>query len=419
MKILVLGMNYIPEKTAIGPLTADMCQNLVARGHMIYMITGFPHFPEWHIYKGYKCKLFSHEILNDVKIRRGFVYVPGKPNPLHRVMYDTSISISAGINLIGLSRPKVIIVISPPLQLVVLALAAGKIWNVPVLLVIKDIVPDVAISLGMLKNQRVIRSAKKLELFCYLHADHISVIGQGFMENLLSKQVPKKKISIIPDWTDTDLIYPMDRMSRFRKKHNISPDTFVVLYGGNMSFKQGLDNVILAAEQIQDLTNVQFVLIGQGAARESLFKLAKQLNLSNVSFLPFEPEEMFPDMLAAADVLLLNQRANVSDSVLPCKFLNYMAAGCPVVAAVNGESETATYLKKACCGRRVPPEQPSALAKEVRRLYEDKALRIRLGENGRRFAEENFGRNKVLNLYSNLIERLGRSRTTQRVLGQI
>lgn len=349
MKILVFGMNYIPEKTAIGPLTADMCQDLAARGHMIYMITGFPHFSEWRIHLNYKGRLFASEILNGVKVKRGFVFVPGKPNPRQRIMYDTSIALSAGINLIGIPRPNVIIVISPPLQLVVLALAAGKIWNVPVLLVIKDIVPDVAVGLVMLKNQTVIQWAQSLEKFCYRHADHISVIGQGFYNNLINKGVERKNLSLIPDWVDLAEVKPMVRMGNFRQKHNISPFTFIVLYCGNMSFKQGLDNIILAAEEIKDLADIHFFLVGQGITLDSLVKLAKQLKLSNISFLPFEPVEMFPDMLAAADVLLLNQRANVSDSVLPCKFLNYMAAGRPVVAAVNGESETATYPKKSMC----------------------------------------------------------------------
>lgn len=407
--ILIMGMNYIPEKTASGPVTADMCEDLVARGHRVTMVTGFPHYPEWCVYDGYRGKLFTHEMLNGVSVRRGFVYVPEKPNPLRRVLYDCSIALSAGLNLFGCSRPAVLMVISPPLQLAVTALGIGKLWKVPVLLVIKDIIPDLAIDLGMLKHPLIIHLAQTLERLCYRQADQIVVIGQGFVDNLIAKQVPAKKLSLIPNWANTDVIRPKERMSRFRRKHNIDADTFVILYGGNMSVKQGLENVVLAAEKMQDQTNVQFFLIGQGAAAESLREMVRERGLSSIKFLPFEPEEMLSDMFAAADVLLINHRASVRDSVLPGKLLNYMAAGRPVVAAVHADSETAVYLRKANCGRVVPPEQPSALATAIRQLCDDSELRKRLGEGGRQFAEANFARRQVLDRYVDLIENLARN----------
>lgn len=411
MNILVFGMNYVPEKTAIGPLTADMCQDLVARDHQVTMVTGFPHFPEWRVYDGYRSKLFARETRHGVRVRRGFVYVPGKPGPRQRVMYDSSISLSAALNLIGVSRPDVIVVISPPLQLALTALAAGKLWRAPVLLVIKDIVPDVAISLGMLKNRGIIGIARALERFCYQHADRISVIGDGFIRNLLSKGVPTEKLSLIPDWVDTNLVYPMERVNSFRRRHGIPADTCLVLYSGNMSFKQGLDNVISAAERLQDRPDVQFCLTGQGAARSALEEMVKHRRLTNVSFLPFEPEETYPEMLAAADILLLSQRADVGDAVLPCKFLNYMAAGRPIVSAVSAESETAVYMRKADCGRLVPPEEPAALAEAISDLFGDQVLRALLGTNGRRFVEAQFSREQVLQSYADLIESMARRRT--------
>ena len=208
-------------------------------------------------------------------------------------------------------------------------------------MVVQDIVPDVALSLGMLENPTIVRLARTLEQFCYRQADHISVIGRGFRDNLIGKGVSPEKISLIPNWVDLELVKPMDRLSRFREKHEIDAHTFIVLYGGSMSSKQGLTNVVLAAEHLQDQPNVEFFLIGEGSDWQNLIEMVQDREISNVTFLPFEPEETFPDMLAAADVLLLNQRAGVSDSVLPCKFLNYMAAGRPVAAAIHDNSETA------------------------------------------------------------------------------
>jgi colanic acid biosynthesis glycosyl transferase WcaI len=117
---------------------------------------------------------------------------------------------------------------------------------------------------------------------------------------------------------------------------------------------------------------------------------------------------MFPEMLAASDLLLLNQRADLMDAVLPFKFLNYMAAGRPVIAAVHPESETAVYMRKAECGLAVPPEQPVALAEAIQKLNKDKELRQYLGKNGRHFAEAHFSREQVLKRYADLIEGMAR-----------
>ncbi|MCL5026071.1 MAG: WcaI family glycosyltransferase [Chloroflexi bacterium] len=403
MNILVLGMNYVPEKTAIGPLTADMCAYLAQRGHDVAVATGFPHYPEWRVYDGYRGRLFAREVVSGVAIHRGYVYVPGKPNAPQRVIYDTSIALSAGLSLLKCAHPDVMVVLSPPLQLVLTSIAAGRVWRAPVLLVIKDIVPDVAVSVGLLKNPAAIRLASAMERICYRCVDRISVISQGFASNLMSKGVPKGKISLIPDWVDLDSVRPLDRMSRFRRNHGIGADTFVVLYAGNMSLKQGLENVLLAAEQLRDQASVHFFLVGEGTAREGLCRMADHRRLSNVTFLPFESEEMFPEMLAAADILLLSQRADVRDAVLPSKFLKYMGAGRPVVAAVHADSETALYVARADCGDVVPPEQPVELADAIRRLAQDECLRRRFGTNGRAFAEKHFSRDEALRAYEELL----------------
>jgi colanic acid biosynthesis glycosyl transferase WcaI len=410
LHILVLGVNYVPEKTGIGPLTADMCEDLVGRGNEVTMVTAFPHYPEWQVYSGYRGRLFTQEEVGGVQVRRGFVYVPGKPNPYQRVVYDLTMALSGGLNLLGIRRPDAILAISPPLQLALTALVASRFWGTPVLLIIKDIIPDVAISLGMLENPTLIRLARALERFCYRRVDHISVIGRGFVDNLLSKGVPADKLSLIPDWVDVQHIKPMPRLNRFRTKHGIPAEAFVVLYGGSMSIKQGLENALLAAGQLQEASQIQLYLVGEGVARQGLVEMAREQGLPNVKFLPFEPEEVFPDMLAAADVLLINQRADVRGAVLPCKLLNYMAAGRPVVAAVNEDSETATYVRMAACGVVVPPEQPLALAEAIRRLSQSPDLCMELGVNGRRFAEENFARRRVLDRYVRLIERLALDR---------
>jgi len=101
-------------------------------------------------------------------------------------------------------------------------------------------------------------------------------------------------------------------------------------------------------------------------------------------------------MFAAADVLLLNQVSNVKDTVIPSKLLTYMAAGRPVLAAVNPDSQGAALLRAAQGGLTVPPEAPAALVDGVKQLRGDPAMRVEMGRRNRVYAEQHFDRRKIV-----------------------
>jgi len=214
------------------------------------------------------------------------------------------------------------------------------------------------------------------------------VICDSFVVNLRSKGVPKSKIFSIPLCVDTRFIQPNAPREVFRKAHQISETQFVVLYTGNMGAKQKLENVLAAAAQLPEPRGILFCLAGDGAERAHLEAYAQSRTLPNVMFLPLQQRDALPGMFAAANVLVLNQAAQVVDTVIPSKLLSYMAAGRPVVAAVNASSEAAQCIQRAGCGLVVEPENPAALAEAIRLLYENRPLADSLGMRGRLFAEQ-------------------------------
>jgi len=300
----------------------------------------------------------------------------------------------------------VIFCISPPLQLGVTAHVLGKLKGAPFILLVKDLIPDAAIALGMLKNPWAIKIARLMERFVYSRAHAILVICQGFADNLKAKGVPESKSLILPDWVDTNFIRPLERNNSFRHAHNLNDKQFVILHAGNMGAKQGLDNAIKAARQLEDQNDILFLLVGDGSDKARLVDTATREGVSNVRFLPLQPRDMLPHMLSAADVLLLNQRADVVDMVIPSKLLTYMAAGRPIVAAVHPDSETAKYIRRADCGLVVSPEEPGLLADAIRQVYAKPDLAIRFGRSARAFAEEHFARERVLQQYNDFFRRL-------------
>src|SRR5205807_3184606 len=166
-----------------------------------------------------------------------------------------------------------------------------------------------------------------------------------------------------------------------------SNDEVVAIHSGNMGFKQALDNVIGAAKLAQGEANIRFVLQGDGSQREPLLALVRRLGLRNVSFLPVAPATEFPDILAAGDILLLNQGRQVSDMSLPSKLASYFAAGAPVIAAVRHDSEAAREVEASGGGVVVEPECPAELLAAVKSLAGTPSRRKELGAAGKRFAE--------------------------------
>ena len=411
MNVLVMGMNYAPEKTAIGPFTSCLCEYLAQVGHKVTVVTAFPHYPEWRIRDEYRGKVFLRDRVNGILVYRSYVYVPAKLNTLQRIAYDSSFSLSAFVSaLLVWKAMNVIVCISPPLQLGLVAYILGKLRGVPFLFHIKDLLPDAAVNVGMLKNRRLVSLAYRLERFIYEKAAAVGVISPGFAENLYCKGVPKSKVYYLPDWTDIDFIKPLDKNNIFRKQNSLSDSDFLIMYAGNIGKKQALETVLDAACILRRQKDIVFFVVGEGAEKAALMNKAEEMNLSNVHFLPLQPKKILPYMLSAADVLVLTQQAVITDICLPSKLLSNMASARPIVASVNDRSETARAIRDAEAGLVVAPENAQAVVGAILRLHGSSQLRAELGSNGRAFVGEHFEKSKVLKKFERLLQAIVQNR---------
>jgi colanic acid biosynthesis glycosyl transferase WcaI len=202
---------------------------------------------------------------------------------------------------------------------------------------------------------------------------------------------------------DTKSIRPDISGEGFRKKNGIDPDAFVILHAGNIGDKQRLELLVQAAKRLEGHNEIQFVIAGEGARKQAVAREAARLRADRVRFLPLQPEEDFPRMLAAADVLALHQHAGVTDSAIPSKMLTYLASGRPIVSTAAPESGTRRIMELAECGLAVEPENPAAFAEAILKLFEDRNLRARCGASGRSFVHKNFSREGVLSRVESLL----------------
>jgi len=172
-----------------------------------------------------------------------------------------------------------------------------------------------------------------------------------------------------------------------------------------MGLKQGLEQVVDAARiAAHQQPRLRFVLMGDGNQRATLE--AQSSGLPNVSFLGPQPAEWFPEVLHAADVLLVTQRATVTDMSLPSKLTSYLMAARPVVAAVDSASASARFVEQSGAGVVAPPAAPMQLVDAVIRVAGDPVLSARLGSAGRAFAEEHLGAEQSLARAARFVDHL-------------
>ncbi|UKO98849.1 glycosyltransferase family 4 protein [Nostoc sp. UHCC 0870] len=402
MRILIYSYNYYPEPIGIAPLMTELAEGLVKRGHQVRVVTAMPNYPERQIYEGYRGKFYVNESKNGVQIQRSFVWIRPQPKLIDRVLLDASfVTTSFWPALFGW-RPDVILSTSPSLPVCVPAALLGWLRGCPVVLNLQDILPEAAIHVGLLKNKWLIKIFSVLEKFAYRSATKVSVIADGFVENLLSKGVPQQKIEQIPNWVDVNFIRPLPKENNsFRATHNLK-DKFVVLYSGNIALTQGLETVIKAAAMLRDVPEIAFVIVGEAKGLQRLQKYCLDCGADNVLLLPFQPREYLPQMLAAADVGLVVQKKNVISFNMPSKIQVLLASGRAMIASVPKNGTAAKAVRQSGGGIVVPPEDHEALAMATLDLYKHPEKAKTLGYNSRKYATEQYAFEQALNQYENL-----------------
>ncbi|MGH2586971.1 MAG: glycosyltransferase family 4 protein, partial [Dehalococcoidia bacterium] len=283
------------------------------------------------------------------------------------------------------SRPQMVIGVVPSLSGGVLAAAAAARYRVPFGLIFQDLMGPAAGQSGIAGGGRVMRVTGALENRIAARAAGVAIIAEGFRPYLEAGGVEPDRIWRVRNWTHIG--EPTESRRQTRARLGFSPGELVCLHAGNMGLKQGLENVVACARlALTEAPAMRFVLMGDGNQRTALMALAE--GLPNVRFLPPQPERDFSDVLAAADVLLVNQRHTVQDMSLPGKLTSYFAAGRPTVAAVAPTSETATELTAAGAGLVVEAERPEALLAALCRVAASPDLAAMQGERGRAYARQ-------------------------------
>ena len=294
---------------------------------------------------------------------------------------------------------------SPPIFQAAAGAVAARLRGVPFLLEVRDLWPDFAVELGVLRARVLIGASKALERWLYRSADRIVVNSPGFLPHVGERGRPPP--IVVPNGVDCGPFDPTARGRGFRESHGFEED-FLVVYAGAHGVPNDLSRVLDASALVED-PRVRWVLIGDGREKARLEADAAARGLTRVSFLEPVSKEGMPEVLAAADLTLaVLAPLPLFRTVYPNKVFDYMAAGRPVLLAIDGAIREVVELADA--GTFVPPGRPEALAEAVRwyREHPDKG-RVQ-GKNGRRFVEEHFRRDSQAAAFFSVLHQLATAR---------
>jgi colanic acid biosynthesis glycosyl transferase WcaI len=406
MRILVITAFYAPDIGPSAPIYTNLCEDLQRQGNDVTVVSGVPHYKgEYH--PEYPNKLFQERTLNGVRVIRTYVYKVPRNTFFHRLIYQLVHNLLSTIAALTVQKPDVIIADAPFFWSGLSLLMTAIFRKVPFIYVVHDIYPDMFNQLGMIRNSRLLHIIGKIESFYYRKAGFISVLSEGFRQNLMRKGVPPQKLEIIPACVDTDFVKPLPKENKLRKKWGIE-HKFVVLYAGNLGYSQALEELVQAAKLLMDYPNIVFSLVGEGVAKTSLQKMVLELGISNVFFYPFQPTEDMPDVYAMADVSIVSLKKDIVVESVPSKTYTILASGRPIIAAVDRETEVAHLIAQAQCGLYVEPGDVAALAEAILKLYNDPHSLIVFGEHGRDFVTKHYSRDVATNQYYRIVQKLAK-----------
>jgi len=369
---------------------------MASAGHEVTVLTSMPNYPQGRIFEAYRGRLFSTETKGGIRVLRTWCYVSQNRGFISRLLNYCSFAVlSLVAGLLSSGKQDVIVVESPPLFLGLTGVLLSRWRRAKMILNVSDLWPQSAVSMGLLRNQTLIKIASALEGWLYDCSYATTGQTEGIVQHIRDR-VPDVPVELITNGVDPDKFANIAQQRTALRAELGFAENFVVGYAGLHGLAQGLDTLLDAAEMFcSERQSLLFAFFGDGLEKHRMVERARARELKNVLFFPPRSPERMPGILACLDAAIVPLRnLPLFSGALPSKLFESMAAGVPIVlAAPTGEATR--LVQNANCGICVPPEDSRAMAGAISQLASDPALCRTLGENGSRYVCRHYDRREM------------------------
>jgi glycosyltransferase involved in cell wall biosynthesis len=401
MHILLIHQAFASSKQAGGTRHFEFAQRCINHDHQFSIVSSNLSYIDGKRTTSDN-RLVTTEIAGGVKVLRVYTYAALHKSFIWRVISFLSFMVTSVIGAMRAENVDMVMGTSPPIFQAVSAWITAKIKRKPFLLEIRDLWPEFAVDMGVLKNPLLIWLSRALEKLLYAQASHLLVNSPAYREYLIGKGVSPKKISLISNGVDPDMFIPEHRGNGFRKEYGLN-GKFVVTYAGALGMANDIPTILSAAEKLKGRPDIHFTIVGDGKERKALERRSQQKGLENITFTGPRPKNEMPEVLAASDACLATlMDIPMFKTTYPNKVFDYMAAGRPTVLGIDGVIRS--VVESASGGIYVPPGDAAALAGAVEKLYDDSDLAKSMGASARSYVVKHFNRNHQAGQFINLIE---------------
>lgn len=400
MHILLIHQVFVRPQDPGGTRHYEFARHLVQHGHQVTVLAGTRSY-----LTGESLHTPRRQLLEPgLEVVRCWVLGGRNRGAAWRTVGFLSFALSAvwrGLRLQGID---LIWGTSPPLFQGWSAWALAAVKRVPWLLEIRDLWPEFAIAIGTLRSPLLISLSRWLERFLYRRAPRIALNSPGFTEYVEQAGAEPGKLVAVPNGVDTEQFAVEAEGGPLRQAHGLH-GKFIALYAGAHGMANDLWQVLQAAEGLKQDPGIVFVLLGDGAEKQALVEHVRAHRLGNVLFLPPAPKDQVPSILAEADCGIATLKPlEMFTTTYPNKVFDYLAAGKPVVLAIDGVIRR--LVEEAGAGLYVQPGDSAALGQAVRRLRDEPELAGQMGRQGRQYVVERYDRKLLAERMQSVLEAL-------------
>ncbi len=408
MNILVLHQYYLGKDDSGGSRWNQFARYWAERGHQVTVLAGMVHYATGRKAPAYKGRFVVREEDGPgVTVYRCHVSESYNRSFLGRFWAYLSFAFSSTLaGMFRAGKADVIVATSPPLTVAVTMWLLSLWHGCRAVFEVRDLWPESAVDTGVLKSRPLIYLSYRLEELAYRRASWINVLTPAFEQALVERKgVPRRRISMIPNGADLDLMSPGPKDNAVRRRLGLNGH-FVVSYFGAHGRANRLGQLLDVAERIRTThPDVRFLLVGDGMEKPHLQADAARRGLDNVVFHDGVPKEQVADFINASDVCTaVLMRNDTFRTVYPNKVFDYMSCKRPIIVAIDGVARR--LVEGAGAGLFAEPEDPDSFIRALDALRGDRGRMEQMGQAGYRHAAAHYDRRALAEKYLALLERL-------------